>query len=96
MRKQRIVLEHRIDRPFEGRQRRYVFAIEENFTFGRKVEAGDEAKQRGLAAARGAKQREELVLADRHRDMIECLDGILTASLEYFTDARCFDGGLAC
>src|SRR3546814_12158301 len=37
----------------------------------RVVEAGDLAQQGGLAAARGAQQREELALADLHRYRVE-------------------------
>ena len=64
MREERVVLEDGVDRALEGRQRRDVLAIEADLAFGREVEAGDQAEQRGLAAARRPEQREELVLAD--------------------------------
>src|SRR3546814_15855071 len=46
-------------------------AIQADAAGGRVVEAGDLAQQRGLAAARGAEQREELALADLHGNLVE-------------------------
>ena len=51
MREQSIALEDGIHRALERRQRCDVLAVKENFAFARKVEAGDQAKQRGLTAA---------------------------------------------
>ena len=80
--KQRIALEHGIHRPLVGRQGSDVLAMEQDVAFGREVETGDQPQERGLSAAGGPQQGEELVLADRDRNVIEGLDGILPGTLE--------------
>jgi hypothetical protein len=72
VREQRVGLEDRVDRPLERRQRRDVLAVEQEYlAFARKVEAGDQPEQRGLAATRGAEQGEELVLPDFDGNPVE-------------------------
>ena len=93
VRKQRVGLEHRVDRPLERRQRRDVLAVEQDFAIGRIVEAGDQPQKRGLSAAGRAEQREELVLADRDRDIVERLDRVLAGSLKNPADALRLNGG---
>ena len=80
VRKQRVALEDGVDRTLVGRQRRDVVAIEPDLAFGRKIEAGDQPKQRCLAATGGAQKREELVLPDRNRDGVERSDRIVSRS----------------
>ena len=41
---------------------------------GRRLEAGQHAQERGLAAARGAEQREELALVDVEADIVDRVD----------------------
>ena len=71
MREQRVGLEHQIDRPLVGRRAGDVVAVEQDAAVAGRLEAGEHAQQRGLAAAGGAKQREELVLADIERDAVD-------------------------
>jgi hypothetical protein len=59
MRKQCITLEHHIDRPAVGRHRRNILPVEQDAPVVRRLEAGEHAQQRGLAAARRAEQRKE-------------------------------------
>ena len=74
MRKQRIALEDCVDRPLERRQQGDVLVIQEDLAVRGKLEPGDEAQQRCLAATRRPKQGEELVLADRHRHRVQGRD----------------------
>ena len=71
MRKQRVALEHHVDRPLVRRHRRDVLAVEQDAALVRRLEAGEHAQQRGLAAAGGAEQRKELAGADVERDVID-------------------------
>src|SRR5215472_8581224 len=52
VRKQRVALEHHVDRPPIRRYLRNIFTIEQNASFVGRVQTGEEAQQRGLAAAR--------------------------------------------
>ena len=70
MRKQRVVLEHHVDRPLVRRHLRDVLAVEQDAALIRRLEAGQHAQQRGLAAAARAQQREELAGADVERQAI--------------------------
>ena len=71
VREQRVGLEHHVDRPLV---RRHAGAGPRRRPrcgpLGR-LEAGDRAQQRGLAAARRAEQREELVVGDVERDAVQ-------------------------
>ena len=64
MGKQRIVLEHHVDRPAIGRHAGHVVAADEHLARTRLLEAGHHAQRRGLAAAGGAKNGEELPCPD--------------------------------
>ena len=70
---QRIGLEHHSDLALVGRQRRDVLALDEDGAGGRALEAGDHAQDRGLAAARGAEQRDELALVEGEVDALDDL-----------------------
>ncbi len=61
LRKQRIVLEHHAHAALLDGQLRHVGAAEGDAGAGvRRLQPGDQAQQRGLAAARGAQQRQHL------------------------------------
>ena len=85
MRKQRVVLEHHVDRPLMRQHRRDVPAVEQDAALVRRLETGEHAQQRGLAAAARAEQREELAGADVERQPVdraetaECLRHALDA-----------------
>ena len=49
-----------------------VFAVGQNLSTVRLVEAGDEVQERRLAAAAGADEAEEFTLADFHTHIVEC------------------------
>src|SRR5262249_10358747 len=68
---ERVALEDRVDRPLIGRQMLDRAALEQDLPGTRLLEARDQAQQRGLAAARRAQKREELVLPDGDRDVVE-------------------------
>ena len=55
MRKQRVVLEHHVDRPLMRQHMRDVAAVEQDAALVRRLEAGQHPQQRGLAAARSAR-----------------------------------------
>ena len=71
VRKQRIVLEDRIHGPLIGRQVLHVLSEQQDLAFRRLLEAGDQAKHRGLATARRTEQGEELVALNGQRHAIE-------------------------
>ncbi len=71
VRKQRVALEHHVDRPPIGRHRRDIVPVEQDAARIRRLEAGEQAQQRGLAAARGAEQREEFALENVERHGVD-------------------------
>ncbi len=71
MRKQRVGLEHHVDRTPVGRHVRRVAAVDLDAPAIGQLEPGDQAQQRGLAAARRAEQREQLAMLDRQRHPID-------------------------
>ena len=77
MREQRVVLEHRVDRPAVGRQRRDVSPLEQDSPSARVLEAGNQPEQSGFAAAGGTEQGEEFVFPDRNADLVKRPDLIL-------------------
>ena len=89
-----VALEHRVDRPLVGRQVGQVLAVQPDLALVGVLEAGDQAQQGGLAAAGGAQQGEELVLADVDRNIVQ-RDHAIIAAAENLGDALYFDGGLA-
>jgi len=62
-------LEHRVDRPAVRRQVLDLVAEEEDLATAHLLEAGDDPQERGLAAARGTEQGEELIVADIEADV---------------------------
>ena len=70
MRKQRVVLEHHVDRPLMRQHRRDVPAVEQDPALVRRLEAGEHPQQRGLAAAGRAEQREEFARPDVERQPV--------------------------
>ena len=66
--KQREGLEDHGD--FGGRAR-HVAPADRHLAFAGRHQAGDDAQQRGLAAARAAEQRDDLVLAQPQADIVE-------------------------
>ncbi|MGY3368949.1 hypothetical protein ACVWZL_006074 [Bradyrhizobium sp. GM2.4] len=71
VRKQRVVLEHHVDRPLMRQRLRDVLAAEQNAPLIRRFETGEHAQKRGLAAAAGPEQRKELAGLDVERDAID-------------------------
>jgi hypothetical protein len=67
MRKQRIVLEHHVDRPLVRWNGSDVGTIELDVALIGSLETGKHAQQRALAAAGWSQQREELAGADVER-----------------------------
>ena len=70
-REQRKVLEDQRGRPLVRADARHVLAGDAHRAFGRLEKAGDRAQQRGLAAARGAEDREEFAAVDLERDIFD-------------------------
>ena len=71
MRPQRVALEHHADVALVRRQARDVAPADRHLPALRDVEAGDQAKQRGLAAARRAEEGEELARLDVEVDVLQ-------------------------
>ena len=71
VREQRVVLEDRVDVALVGRRAGDVDALEAQGPGRRGLEAGDHAQGRGLAAARGAEEREELARGDREAGVVD-------------------------
>ena len=65
VREQRVALEHGVHRTLFRRLVGEVLAVEPDAARVGRIEAGDHAQQRGLAAAGGAEQREEFARLDR-------------------------------
>src|SRR5262249_45745310 len=71
MRKQGIALEHHVDRPAVRRHASEVGAVEQHAPLVRRLKAREQAQQRGLAAAGGAKQGKEFTLENVERQPID-------------------------
>jgi hypothetical protein len=71
VRKQRVALEHCMQRPLFGWRVGNVAAVEEDATRIRQFEARDHPEQRSFAAARGAEQGDELARLDGKADVID-------------------------
>ena len=71
MRKDRVGLKHHIGRPAIGRKLRLRLPVDEDLPRIRHLESRQQAQQRGLAAAGGAEQREELAGADVEAEIID-------------------------
>ncbi len=71
MGKQSVALEHHVDRPMVRRNIADVLAVEQDAAFARRLEAGEQAQQRGLAAAGGAEQRKKFAVPDVEAERID-------------------------
>src|SRR5690606_26945692 len=54
-----------------GRDAPYILPVEHDAARGRLVEAGEHPEQGGLAAAGSAEKREEFLLVDRQREIVD-------------------------
>ena len=79
MGEQGVVLEDHAEMPALGRQGGDVLALHPDAAAVRRLEAGDQAQGRGLAAARGTQQGEDLPL--RHLQRQAAQDGLDTEAL---------------
>ncbi len=70
MGKQRVILEHHVDRALVRRDPRDILAVQQNAALVRRLEAGQHPQQRGLAAAAWAEKREKFAAADVERKPI--------------------------
>src|SRR5690606_37843698 len=86
VRKQRVTLEHHVDRPPMRRVAGDVAALEQNTAFVRRLESGDDAQKRTLAAAGRSKQREEFAAPDLQRHAVD--GGGLAEALAYIVDSQ--------
>ncbi len=68
MRKERVALEHHVHWPEMRRNSGHILPIDGDGAAVGRLEARDHPHQRGLAAARGAKQRKEFATTDLQRD----------------------------
>jgi hypothetical protein len=68
--KQRIVLEHHVDRTPVRQNLRDIPAVKQDTALVRRLEAGQHPQQRGLAAAARTEQREKLSGPDVERQPI--------------------------
>src|SRR3546814_695381 len=71
VREERVGLEHHVHGPLVGRHAGHVLALQQDGALAGRLEAGQHAQQRGLAAARGAEQREELAPEDVEGDVVD-------------------------
>lgn len=71
MREKRIGLEHHVGGALIGRNAGNILALQQDAALSRFLETGQHAHQRGLAAAGGTKQREELALVNIERQIID-------------------------
>ncbi len=71
VRKQRVRLEHHVDRPLIGRQIGDVLALQIDVAGGRRLEAPEHAQQGGLAAATRSEQGKNFALLDVEMNVID-------------------------
>ncbi|MNK93904.1 hypothetical protein D3C87_1140880 [compost metagenome] len=94
VRKQRVRLEHHAQVALGGVHIGHVRAIEPDPPAARPVQAGNQPQQRGLAAARGAEQRDEL--AARHVEVDAAEHVVLAEALLQVVESQvghgCFVG----
>ena len=76
VREERVALEDRVDRALVRRRLRDVDPVDEDLAVGRLLEPGQHAQRRGLAAARGPEQREELARLDLEVDAVDGGDAV--------------------
>ncbi|MCY1229206.1 hypothetical protein D9M72_415630 [compost metagenome] len=71
VRKERVGLEHHVDRPPVGRDAGEALPVENDLTRRRLLEAGKHAQERRLPAARRAEERKELACVDIKRKVVD-------------------------
>ena len=71
---ERVALEHHGDAALGGRHLVHALAVDQEVAAGDRLEAGDHAQQRRLAAARGADEDGELAGIDGEVDAVDDLD----------------------
>ena len=76
VREQRIPLEDRVDRPFVGRQRRDVLAVQQDVPFCRHLKAGDHSERRRLPAPGGAEEGDELAALHLEVEVVDRLEAV--------------------
>ena len=69
--KKRIGLKHHTNIALVRLQTDDLFAVNANIANGRSLKSGDHAKHSGLAAAGGAKQRDEFALVDVETEILD-------------------------
>src|ERR1044071_7456560 len=89
--KQRVGLEHDAEVARGRRQARDVAPGDLDHALVLRIEAGDRAQQRGLAAARLPKEADEVTLLHVERDVLQC--GELAEALRQIADAQERRGG---
>ena len=71
MRKQRVILKNRADVSLVGAAAVHQRAVQPDLARGRLFEPGDHPQRRGLAAARGSKQRKKSAFRDPEGDSVD-------------------------
>ena len=69
-----IVLKHLVDGPAMRRHVRHGLPVDENLSLGGAFEPCQHPQERGLAAARFAKQRKELAMPYLRRNVVDGLE----------------------
>ena len=75
MAEKRVVLKHETDIALADAARQRVLAVETHFTLVGPVQAGDDAKQGGLARAGWPQQRDQFARVDVEVDVVEGREG---------------------
>ena len=70
VRKQRVGLEHHVDRTLIGSNVRQILSIQHNLAAGWGFKTGQHAQQRGFATARCAQQSEDFTFINGQADII--------------------------
>ena len=81
MREERVVLEHQAQLPAVRRDAREVVAVPHDAAAHGRLEPGDGAEQRALAAAAGTENRHDFAVFDDEVDAVE-RDGVAVADFE--------------
>ena len=71
MREQRVVLEHHVDGALVRQHLRDVLAAQQDLAGIRRLEPGEHAQQRGLAATGRPQQRKKFSGADVERELVD-------------------------
>ena len=69
--KQRIGLEHHVDRPLIGRNAGHVLTIDPDAAFGGRFKSGEHAQKRCLAAAGAAEEGKQFALVDIEAHIVD-------------------------